>query len=98
MANRPGFPYASDTKSRLKAKLIERIISDGLEQKSIRIVQDPHLNPGTYSKIFLIPKKGSNKKRPIIDLSYVNTFAIVPHFKMETSQVIRDSLSEKDWV
>ena len=94
----PTSNYASDTLNKEKAKLIEDMISKGLKKESIRIVHDPVSDPGTYSRIFLIPKKGSVHKRPIIDLSYVNTFSIVPHFKMETSQIIRNSLTDRDWV
>ena len=85
----PGPQFHSDTTNKSKALLIEEMISECPAKKSIQIVQDPEQDPGTYSRIFLIPKKDSGKLRPIIDLSYVNTFAITPHFKMETSELIR---------
>ena len=59
---------------------------------------DPAADPGFYSRVFMIPEPGSNKIRPIIDLSALNAFAIVKHFKMETGELIRASLSSSDWV
>ena len=66
-----------------------------LDKQAIRPVYDG--SPGFYSRLFMVPKKGTNKWRPVIDLSALNRYASVPHFKMETSEVIRASLASQEW-
>ena len=44
--------------------------------------------PGFYSRLFLVPKK-TGGMRPVIDLSILNSYLSVPHFKMETNRSIR---------
>ena len=46
----------------------------------------------------MVPKKGSDKWRPLIDLSALNKYMVIPRFKMETSELIRSSLQEHEWV
>ena len=46
----------------------------------------------------MVPKKGSDKWRPVIDLSALNKYMVIPSFKMETSELIRSSLQEHEWV
>ena len=48
--------------------------------------------------MFLVPKVGTVKWRPVIDLSTLNRFTIVPRFKMEKGDMIRASLTPRDWV
>jgi hypothetical protein len=50
---------------------------------AIEQVPTSSLGPGFYSRLFLVPKKKVGM-RPVIDLSILNTFLVVPHFKMET--------------
>ena len=52
---------------------------------------------GFYSRIFLIPKP-CKKWRPVIDLSVLNSYMIVPAFKMETAEIIRNSLTKGEWL
>ncbi len=42
-------------------------------------------SPGFYSRLFVVPKK-NGKLRPILDLSALNAYIPVDHFKMETAQ------------
>ena len=46
------------------------------------------------SRLFHVPKPGK-KWRPVIDLSVLNRFLHVPTFKMETAEIIRNSLSNR---
>lgn len=57
----------------------------------------PPNTPGFYSRLFLVRKKDSNKWRPVIDLSRLNKFLVVPKFSMETAEKIRLSLQRGDW-
>jgi hypothetical protein len=41
-------------------------------------VQDPFQSPVFYTRLFLVPKK-TGGMRPVIDLSILNTFLLVPH-------------------
>ena len=52
---------------------------------------------GFYSRLFLVPKPGK-KWRPVIDLSLLNMHLSVPTFKMETVEVIRNSICKGEWV
>ena len=53
--------------------------------------------PGFSSRLFLVPKPGK-KWRPVIDLSVLNSYMHVPTFKMETAEIIRNSLTKSEWV
>ena len=53
--------------------------------------------PGFSSRLFLVPKPGK-KWRPVIDLSVLNSHMHVPTFKMETAEIIRNSLTKSEWV
>ena len=53
--------------------------------------------PGFSSRLFLVPKPGK-KWRPVIDLSVLNSYMHVPTFKMETAEIIRNSLTKNEWV
>jgi hypothetical protein len=52
---------------------------------AIERVQDPFQSPGFYSRLILVPKITGDMK-PVIDLSILNTFLLLPHFKMETKK------------
>jgi hypothetical protein len=54
------------------------------------------LDPGFYSRLFLVPKK-TGGMRPVIDLSILNTYLVVPHFKMETNRSNRASILPGVW-
>ena len=51
--------------------------------KAIKIVRDAS-SPGFYSRLFLVPKTSRGWKS-VIDISLLNTFLEIPHFKMETA-------------
>ena len=51
---------------------------------------------GFYSRLFLVPKK-TGGMRPVIDVSILNSYLIVPHFTMETNRSIRASILPGMW-
>ena len=59
-------------------------------------VQNPK-SLGFFNRLFLVPKP-NNKWRPILDLSKLNLFLKVEKFKMETTETIRTSLQQGEWV
>ena len=59
-----------------------------LSKRAVEIVHNPTAIPGFYSRLFLVPKK-TGGMRPVFDLSILNTFLVIPHFKMETNRSIR---------
>jgi hypothetical protein len=52
------------------------------------IVHIDNRGPGFYSHIFVVPKKQKGSWRLIIDLSRLNRFLRVPHFKVEPTRSI----------
>ena len=89
-------PIISDTGS----STIDQHLSDTIEAMLLKraIREVPKNSPGFYSRLFMVPKKGSNKLRPVIDLSALNSYVSVPHFKMETAELIRASLTSGEWI
>ena len=75
---------------------METAVADMLSKGAVTKITDG--SPGFYSRLFMVPKKGSDKWRPIIDLSALNKFTIFPKFKMETAESIRASLAVNEWV
>ena len=71
-------------------------IQDLLHKGAIEVVHTQN-SLGFYSRLFLVPKPG-NCWRPVIDLSSVNKFLVIPKFKMETPESIRASLRKGEWV
>jgi hypothetical protein len=63
---------------------------------AIQRVQDPFQSPGLYSRLFLDPEK-TGGTRPVIDLYILNTFLLVPHFKMETIRSNRSCIHPGMW-
>lgn len=49
------------------------------------------------SRIFLVPKRDSDKMRPIIDLSRLNRYIACPKFRMLTVTQVRHALWEGAW-
>ena len=75
--------------------LLEEHITELLQIQALEPVLHPN-SPGFYSRIFLVPKK-AGKLRPVIDLSTLNLYLKPKPFKMETSELVRQSLSPNMW-
>jgi hypothetical protein len=66
-----------------------RLLSEEVQSLLLkRVIEEIPLTPGFYSRLFLVPKK-TGGMRPVIDLSILNSYLSVPHFKMETNRSIR---------
>ena len=57
----------------------------------------PLPSPGFYSRLFVVWKT-SGSWRPVIDLSTLNRFVDVSHFRMETIQSVLLSVRQGDWM
>ena len=57
----------------------------------------PLPSPGFYSRLFVVWKT-SGSWRPVIDLSLLNHFVDVSHFRMETIQSVLLSVRQWDWM
>ena len=53
--------------------------------------------PGFYSRLFVTPKV-TGGWRPVIDLSCLNCFLRLSHFRMETAQSVLQSIRSGDWM
>ena len=54
-------------------------------------------NSRFYSSLFLVPEPG-NKWRPVIDLSVLDKFLLVPNFKMGTAVIFGNSVIKGEWL
>jgi hypothetical protein len=61
------------------------------------IVAIDNPGPGFCSHMFVVPKKQKGSCRLIIDLSWLNRFLCVPHFKMETTRSVAAAILPGDW-
>ena len=57
----------------------------------------PLPSPGFYSRLFVVWKT-SGSWRPVIDLSTLNLYVDVSHFRMETIQSVLLSVRQGDWM
>ena len=67
-------------------------VQEKLQKRTVILVRIS-ASLGFYSRLFLVPKP-AKKWRPVIDLSVLNRHLSVPTFKMETTEVIRNSISK----
>ena len=67
-----------------------------IDKNAVELVHN-QTSLGFFNRLFLVPKP-NNKWRPILDLSNLNLFLKVEKFKMETSETIRASLQQGEWV
>ena len=78
----------SQTSEKEKFRLLSEEVQSLLLKRVIEEIPLTQLTPGFYSRLFLVPKK-TGGMRPVIDLSILNSYLSVPHFKMETNILIR---------
>jgi hypothetical protein len=79
-----------------EAILLSEEVQSLILKGAIQRVRDPFQSPGFYSRLFLDPKK-TGGTRPVIDLSILNTFLLIPHFKMETNCSNRSCIHPGMW-
>ena len=78
----------SQTSDKEKFRLLSEEVQSLLLKSVIEEIPPTQSTPGFYSRLFLVPKK-TGGMRPVIDLSILNSYLSVPHFKMETNRSIR---------
>ena len=78
----------SQTSDKEKFHLLSEVVQSLLLERVIEEIPLTQLTPRFYSRLFLVPKK-TGGMRPVIDLSILNSYLSVPHFKMETNRSIR---------
>ena len=61
------------------------------------VERSPSETGGCIFKMFLVDKRDTREKRPVVNMRALSPFVISPHFKMETLSVARDLVQEGDW-
>jgi hypothetical protein len=79
--------FVNDQRPGEKNLLLQEEVS-ALLQKNILEEVSLLLGWGFYSRLFLVTKK-NGQMRPVLDLSILNQYLVVPHFKMGTNTSIR---------
>ena len=57
----------------------------------------PSQSQGCIFKIFLVDKRETKEKRPVVNMRALSPFVHSPHFKMEGLTIARDLIQEGDW-
>ncbi|VDI57640.1 Hypothetical predicted protein [Mytilus galloprovincialis] len=86
----------SHTQDPVKCQLLSVEVDTMLQKAAIEEVSILTLSPGFYSRLFLVPKK-TGGMRPVIDLSILNKFLIVPHFQNGNKQIHQASILPGMW-
>ena len=87
-------PCAQSSKAQVPT--LKSFLPSLLSRHIIREISSPPPFPLFFSRLFLVKKK-DNSFRPVLDLSRLNKFLIVPHFKMESIQSIALGIVEPLW-
>ena len=88
-------PISFPSREGAERGLLDDAVRKLLEKQAIEPVEDD-CSPGFYSRLFLVPKRDGGQ-RPVIDLSRLNTYLEVDHFKMETPATIMAAMRQGDW-
>ncbi|CAG2224371.1 unnamed protein product [Mytilus edulis] len=86
----------SNTQDPQKFLLLSTEVETFLTKRAVEEVPVSSIDPCFYSCIFFVSKKTGGMK-PVIDLSILNSYMIIPHFKMETNRSIRASILPGMW-
>ena len=87
-------PLPSYTPSSIRGMALAAAVKDLLSKGAI---EPSSSGPGFYSRLFVTPKV-TGGWRPVIDLSFLNRFVRLSHFRMETAQSVLQSLRSGDWL
>ena len=87
-------PLPSYTPSSIRGIALAAAVKDLLFKGAIEPASS---GPGFYSRLFVTPKV-TGGWRPVIDLSFLNRFVRLSHFRMETAQSVLQSLRSGDWL
>ncbi len=86
----------SQVREKLKHVLQEEIYSL-LKKRAIRVVPPEQSHNGFYSRYFLVPKKGTQALRPILDLRALNKYLRKYKFRMLTHSTLLKLVRHGDW-
>ena len=73
---------------------VDKLVEKGAVE---RVAPLPLHQPAYYSTLFLVPKSDCTV-RPVFNLRQLNSYLVVPHFKMEGLNVARLTLRRGDWL
>ncbi len=82
-----------------EAVLIQRELDSLIAMGAVEEV--PFRKPGRrvfYSALFTVAKKGTDRRRPVLNLKPLNKFVRYEHFKMEGLHTIRDLVQHGDYM
>ena len=84
------YAYPSSVRGLALSAAVEDLLSKGA-------IEPTSSEPGFYSRLFVTPKV-TGGWHPAIDLSRLNRFVQLSHFRMETAQLVLQSLRPGDWM
>ena len=87
-------PLPSYSPSSIRGLALAAAMKDLLSKGAIEPASP---GPGFYSRLFVTPKV-TGGWRPVIDLSCLNRFVQLSHFRMETAQFVLQSIRHGDWM
>ena len=88
-------PMPSYAPTSIKGAALEEVTLALIAKGAVELAPLP--SPGFYSRLFVVWKT-SGSWRPVIDLSLLNHFVDVSHFRMETIQPFLLSVRQGDWM
>ena len=88
-------PMPSYAPTSIKGAALEGVTLALIAKGAVELAPLP--SPGFCSRLFVVWKT-SRSWRPVIDLSLLNRFVDVPHFRMETIQSVLLSAQQRDWM
>ena len=89
--------YDSYLSNQEKLDILSKEVEDLLAKQAVTLLPYHQAGPGFYSRLFVVQKKGSNKWRPVIDLSTLNHFLVKEKFKMLTPAEVMQALKPGMW-
>jgi hypothetical protein len=94
-------PFSGIRETRVVGKqllTLEKEIEDLLEKDAIEKVPPQRERAGFYCTFFVVPKQGTTKLRPILNLKPLNRFIIKQSFKMESLRTVKKAVQVGDWL
>ena len=78
-----------------ETEFLNKEVQHMLLMKAIRETTDPRV---VTSSIYTVPKKDSNKRRPVINLRWVNSHLKTQKFKMTTMKDVKAAITANCWM
>jgi len=90
----PHKPPLTNIKGQAATPLLKSYVAEMLEMKAIV----PTTGKIVQSRLFPVDKKGTSKKRMVLDMSRLNKFIPCPKFKMTTAKSVRRVIADNAWM